>query len=144
MPRISDDPRAGLRRPSPSQVEQRLRDRIGLIVADPDLEQVAEQEQVAGAARVRVEPLEKQRGGARVVIAQVHVGANSGAPGDRAPLRRTGRSASGAADDFAIPVTDSIITGSAGTSRNGPTEPVRTLRIALTTSMPLTTLPNTA
>ena len=117
-------------------VQKRLRDRVGLVVADPGLEQVAEQEQVAGAARLRIELREEQRGGARVVVAEVHVGAEQ-----RNLVRRPSD-----LDHFAPPTTaiESISTASAGTSWYGPTVPVRTLRIALTTSMPLTTLPNTA
>lgn len=41
-------------------------------------------------------------------------------------------------------VTESIVTGSVGTSRNMPTAPVRTERIASTVFMPSITLPNTA
>src|SRR5690606_15572405 len=89
-------------------LEQRLRDGIGLVVSDPGLEQVAEQEQVAGAARLRIEPLEEQRGGARIVVAQVHVGAE----------QRDVARCSSDFDHFAPPTTaiESITTASAGTS----------------------------
>src|SRR5690606_4275947 len=129
------DPRAA-RAERLQPVEKGLRNRIGLVVADPGLEQVAEQEQVAGATRLRIEPLEEQRGSARVVVAEVHVGAEQRDVARRSPDF----------DHFAPPTTaiESIETASTGTSWYGPTVPVRTLRIALTTSMPRMTLPNTA
>jgi hypothetical protein len=45
---------------------------------------------------------------------------------------------------FPTRVTDSMTTGSTGTSRCMPLVPVLTLRIDSTVSMPLTTLPKTA
>ena len=117
--------------------DQLLRNGVGLVVARPGLEQVAEQEQVARRARLCVEPVEEQRRGGGVVIAQVHVGAKQ-----RNVVRRL-------PDDDHLPpppttAIESMTTASTGTSWWGPTDPVRTLRIAFTTSMPLTTLPNTA
>jgi len=117
---------------------QRSRHLIRLIVAHPGLEDIPQQKQMGDGRGLRVQDLEKLRGGVRVVIAQVHVG------GEKGRLARTDTQPRCTIHLPPTTVIDSITTGSAGTSAIGPMRVVFTPLMALTTSMPLITFPNTA
>jgi hypothetical protein len=96
--------------------------RIGLVIADPGFEQVAEQEHVSGPRPGRPELFEEQRGGEGIVVAQVHVGGKK----PHIAIRQRGRhrfsrdqdGPGRACDQLGAPmsVIDSMTTGSVGTS----------------------------
>ncbi len=136
----------------------RLEAALGHVVADPDLEQVAEDEDRVGAGVQHVRGPGVER--ARRVLGQVQIGEQV----DGAPVRRRnegrrrfggdrhghGRRRAGAASGDAggrgheTTVARVSVTSSSGTSAWPPRLPVRTRSIASTTSWPETTRPKTA
>ena len=138
--------------------DERLVGGIDDVVAEPDLEQVPEDPQRARAVRP-VDEASRQRGDGGTRGVEVQVGDEQGVAGaarrgarrPRPPARLVARPVARLAERVSIPrraqasstVTDSIVTGSFGTSWCGPFEPVETLAIASTAAMPSTTRPNT-
>ena len=129
---------------------QRLRhraDRVGrgveLLVADPDLEQVAQQHDQVGIAGRQV--FGQRVGGGGCLLAKVQVGQQL----DAAPVRR-GMDLAGGPEravqqrDHSTITARVMTTSSTGTSSWKPREPVRTFSIWSTIAVPSTTRPKTA
>src|SRR5467141_2918871 len=120
-------------RAAPGQVAQQAGDdgieRLGkAVIADPVLEQVAEQVQRVGGASFAIEEGDQALVGFGTILAEVEIGGEQRA--HYFPLTT---------------VIDSMTTGERGTSRGkGPPGPVGVFAILVTTSIPETTLPNTA
>jgi len=108
----------------PQGVDDRLELRGDDVVAQPRFEEIADDPERPGVLR-RIEKAQRQRDDLGTGGVEVQVGDDE----------IDGQSAS--------TVTDSMTTGSVGTSWCGPFEPVFTAAIALTASMPSTTRPNT-
>ncbi len=104
-----------------------------VVVADPVLEEVPEDVERIRAARAAFEELDEPLVRCRPLLGEVQVGDEE--------RRHHARYFFGAPTS----VTDSMTTACLGTSlRNGPAAPVGDFAIFVTTSMPETTLPNTA
>ena len=104
---------------------------LEVVVADPVLEEIAQDVERVGRARLFFDKADEPLVGGRALFGEVKI---------RDEERRH-------YNYFlaATTVIDSMTTGCLGTSlRNGPPEPVGVFAILVTTSMPDTTLPNTA
>ena len=104
------------------------------VIAHPGLEQIAQDEQ--GVCRLALQPGGQSRLSGRRVRPQVQVRDESKAP----PRGRRLKGAKQAQTSTAFSMTSA----SSGTSSWKPLRPVRTFSMASTTSVPATTLPNTA
>ena len=101
---------------------------VKAVIADPVLEQVAEEVQRVGGARFAFEEGDQALVRFGTILAEVEIGGEKRA--HYFPLTT---------------VIDSMTTGERGTSRGkGPPGPVGVFAILVTTSIPETTLPNTA
>src|SRR5690606_377628 len=114
---------------------------IEYVVTDPDLEQVAQDEQCVGPAAGGLrQPVEKRLRRGRLGGLQVQVRDDI----DRLPVRGYAQLGKAAAAIHSTTTAFSMTTSSLGTSSWKPRRPVGTPSIFLTISVPLTTLPNTA
>ena len=126
----------------------RLRSRaaVGRVVADPDLEQVAEDEDRIGRRGLEVAVPGVEGRGLRGLQMQVGDAGRpcASAAARRARRRRPARPCCSALMRQALTTAFSITTSSSGTSSWKPLRPVFTALILSTTSLPSMTLPNTA
>ena len=115
------------------------------VVADPVLEEVAQDVEGVGARHGLGEEAREALGGRRAILREVQVGDEEGAR--HAGKRRATRGPPSRRSAGPGPQRHSafsMTTGSSGTFWCMPALPVATLRILSTTSWPSTTLPNTA
>jgi len=124
-------PRAGRAQAAEEAHDDAVERRLEIVVADPVLEQIAQDVERLRAGRVLFEELEEALVRPRALLAEMEIRDE-----ERAQQK-----------PYFAPttVTDSMITGVFGTSRgNGPPDPVGSLAIWFITSSPDTTFPNTA
>lgn len=141
---LKPDPKALAGEPRQGRGEF-IRGLVGSVIADPGVKQIAQEKQVRNALRGHGERREKLAQCLRIMRAQVHVrGKERGRWVAQADDWLQANTAGLTYLAGLTSVIDSITTGSTGTSPIGPTLRVLTPLMALTTSMPLTTLPKTA